>query len=70
MGVYLKDAQINHDNNLRLQYLAGLGLNLYQSDPIYVDILTGATRFPEELFTGTPETMQALREAVRKQQGR
>ena len=27
---WLKDAQINRDRNLRLQYLAGLGLNLYQ----------------------------------------
>ena len=70
MGGYLKDAQINHDNNLRLQYLAGLGLNLYQSDPIYQDIVTYAGRFPDNLFTGTPETMQALRDAIRRQQGR
>src|SRR5213596_1540022 len=28
LQVWLKDAQINHDKNLRLQYLAGLGLNL------------------------------------------
>src|SRR5204863_9703380 len=35
MQGWLKGAQINHDSNLRLQYLAGLGLNLYQSDGIY-----------------------------------
>src|SRR5262249_30733685 len=32
---WLQNAQINHDRNLRLQYLAGLGLNLYQADTIY-----------------------------------
>ena len=29
---WLADAMINRDRNLRLQYLAGLGLNLYQSE--------------------------------------
>jgi spermidine synthase len=70
MGGYTKDAMINHDKNLRLQYLAGLGLNLYQSDPIYQDILSHAGRFPEELFTGTPETIQQLRDAIRRTHGR
>ena len=27
LGPWLKDAQINHDNDLRLQYLAGLSFN-------------------------------------------
>lgn len=70
MGGYTKDAMINHDNNLRLQYLAGMGLNLYQSDPIYQDIVSHASKFPDNLFTGTPETIEALKEAIRKQQGR
>src|SRR5688572_16536525 len=39
MKAYLADAQINRDRDLRLQYLAGLGLNLYQSGPIYAEIL-------------------------------
>jgi spermidine synthase len=70
MGGYLQDAMINRDSNLRLQYLAGMGLNLYQSDPIYQDLVTYAGRFPDNLFTGRPETMDALRDAVRRQQGR
>ena len=70
MGGYTKDAMINHDSNLRLQYLAGMGMNLYQSDPIYQDIVTYAGRFPSNLFVGTPETIQALAAAIRKQQGR
>jgi spermidine synthase len=35
---WTKNAQINRDRNLRLQYLAGRGLNLYQADVIYNDM--------------------------------
>jgi spermidine synthase len=63
MKEYLKDAPINHDRDLRLQFLAGLGLNLYQSDLIYSDILR-YKRFPEGLFSGSEATMRQLREAI------
>ncbi|MEO5742683.1 MAG: fused MFS/spermidine synthase [Vicinamibacterales bacterium] len=63
MKAYLADAQINRDRDLRLQYLAGLGLNLYQSGPIYADILRHK-KYPEGLFSGSPETMQKLRDAI------
>ena len=63
MKAYLADAQINRDRDLRLQYLAGLGLNLYQSGPIYAEILRHK-RYPDGLFSGAPETMQRLREAI------
>jgi spermidine synthase len=63
MKEYLADAPINHDRDLRLQYLAGLGLNLYQSDAIYTDILR-YKRFPEGLFSGSEATMRQLREAI------
>ena len=69
LTAWLKDVQINHDRNLRLQYLAGMGLNLYQSGPIYSEMLANA-RFPENLFTGSPATMQAIRDAVQRAQGR
>ena len=46
LKAYTADAQINHDRDLRLQYLAGLGLNLNQSGPIYADILRHK-RYPE-----------------------
>jgi spermidine synthase len=67
---WLSDAIINRDRNLRLQYLAGLGLNLYQSDVIYADMLRHAGRFPDELFTGSEATINALRMAIRMEQGR
>jgi hypothetical protein len=69
IGPWLADAAINRDRNLRLQYLAGLGLNLYQSDLIYSDMLN-YRKYPDGLFTGTPETLQNLRQAIQRMQGR
>jgi spermidine synthase len=63
MKAYLSDAEINRDRNLRLQYLAGLGLNLYESGPIYAEILRHK-RFPEGLFSGSEATMSQLRQAI------
>jgi len=63
LKAYTADAQINHDRDLRLQYLAGLGLNLYQSGPIYADILRHK-KYPDGLFSGSPETLQKLRDAI------
>ena len=56
---WLKDAPINRDRNLRLQYLAGLGLNLYQSGPIYAEMLAHR-QMPQNLFVGS----DALKNAV------
>jgi spermidine synthase len=66
---WLADAKINRDRDLRLQFLAGLGLNLYQSDVIYSGMLAYARRFPDELFVASPETMNALRAGIRREQG-
>jgi spermidine synthase len=57
---WLQDAQINRDRNLRLQYLAGLGLDLYKQDAIYQEFVK-FRRFPDTLFTGSPERLNALR---------
>ena len=67
---WLADAVINRDRNLKLQFFAGLGLNLYQSDTIYSGMLQHATRFPDELFVASPETMNALRAGIQREQGR
>ncbi|MDQ3069785.1 MAG: fused MFS/spermidine synthase [Acidobacteriota bacterium] len=69
LAPWLQDAQLNRDRNLRLQYLAGMGLNLYQSDPIYQDMARYAG-YPEQLFAGSPETLARLRDAVRRVRGR
>ena len=63
MQNWLSDAIINTDRNLKLQYLAGLGLNLYQSDAIYKAMSRDA-KYPETLFQGSPETLAALRARI------
>jgi spermidine synthase len=68
MADWLKDASINTDRNLRLQYLAGLGLNLYQSDAIYRNMIK-QSRYPENLFEGSAETLQTLRARIQQSLG-
>ncbi len=67
MAPYLADAQINTDRNLRLQYLAGAGVNAYEQAKIYEGILQ-ARRYKPNLFTGRPETVSALWQAVMARQ--
>jgi spermidine synthase len=62
---WLKDASINRDRNLRLQYLAGLGLNLYQGGPIY-DQMLAYRRFPDKLFIGSDALKSSLWEAIQR----
>jgi len=69
LAPWLKDAAINRDRNLRLQYLAGMGLNLYQSGPIYAEMLNHA-RYPEQMFSGSEATLTALRDGIRRLSGR
>jgi spermidine synthase len=63
MGEWLRGAQINLDRNLRLQYLAGLGLNMNRGDEIYRHMSAGR-RYPEELFTGSAATLESLRAKI------
>jgi spermidine synthase len=69
MGGWLAGAQINTDRNLRLQYLAGLGLNQYRAAEIYRN-MSAESRYPEGLFTGSEQTMQELRQAIERAHGR
>jgi spermidine synthase len=68
MGDYLRDAPINYDRNLRLQYLAGLGLNQRAAASIYSDI-TRSRRYPEGLFVGSQSDLDRLRTLVGSWQG-
>jgi spermidine synthase len=63
MANWLKDAIINTDRNLKLQYLAGQGLNYYRSDPIYKAMIR-ESRYPEGLFVGSQATLDDLRARV------
>jgi spermidine synthase len=69
LAPWLADAAINRDRNLRLQYLAGMGMNLYQSGPIYAEMIAHS-RYPENMFTGSPATLAAVREGIERARGR
>jgi spermidine synthase len=60
LKVWMKEAQINRDRNLRLQYLAGLGLNTNAAGLIYDQMLSPA-KFPNNLVTGIPESVAGMR---------
>lgn len=60
---WMKNAQINRDRNLRLQYLAGLWLNSYIATAILDDILR-YYRFPDEVFVGSDERVQAMKQSL------
>jgi spermidine synthase len=59
LAPWLAGAEINRDRNLRLQYLAGLGLNTYEQAAIYRQMLS-YRRPPVDLFEGSEEQLQAL----------
>ena len=65
MATWLRDAAINTDRNLRLQYLAGLGLNLYESASIYRNMIE-ESQYPERLFTGSERTLSELRSYIER----
>jgi len=60
---WLRDAQINTDRNLRLQYLAGMWLNSYVGSEIRADIHR-CYKFPDRLFLGSPERLELLKRAI------
>jgi spermidine synthase len=56
---WLVRAQINRDRSLRLQYLAGMALNVNDEAGIYREILQ-YRQFPVNLITGSRENLEAL----------
>ncbi len=59
LAPWLQGALINHDRDLRLQYLAGLALNHAEEDTIYREMLIYWTR-PTSLFRGSAPQLEAL----------
>ena len=64
---WLQGAVINRDRNLRLQYLAGMGLNVYEADAIYASMLEYG-KPPTDLFVGSDATMKALLDGIDRAQ--
>lgn len=59
LAPWLKGAEINRDGDLRLQYLAGWGINSQLEDDIYRQMLS-YRRSPLKLFEGSTEHIQSL----------
>ena len=62
---WLADAQINRDRNLRLQYLAGMGLNRFDGGLILDQILS-YFKYPDDLFISSPEFRTQLDQAMQR----
>jgi spermidine synthase len=61
---YFAGAQINDDMNLRLQYLAGLGVNSMAFQKVFADV-SSYRKFPTDLFVGSEGRIDALRTLLR-----
>jgi spermidine synthase len=60
---WMRNAQLNRDRNLRLQYLAGMWFNSYLSTTIFQNIIS-YYRFPGDIFTGSGESIARLQQAL------
>jgi spermidine synthase len=69
MKPWTADAQINRDRNLRLQYLAGRGLNLYRAEAIYAEMLPHAKE-PGDIFEGSDHLKNELLQKIHAAWGR
>jgi spermidine synthase len=67
LAPWLEDAEINRDDNLRLQFLAGFGMNVDQRKEIYRGMLA-LRHYPGDLFTGSPARLEVLRIALSAQE--
>ncbi|MFC2056979.1 fused MFS/spermidine synthase [Chloroflexota bacterium] len=67
---WLQGATINRDYNLRLQYLAGLGLNSNEAYYIYNDMVAYGPKLPEEMFTGSAALLDTLAKTIKNGQFR
>jgi spermidine synthase len=61
---WLAGASLNRDGDLRLQYLAGLGIDVDRPEVIYADLVRHR-RAPRNLFTGAPDSVTRLFSAMR-----
>jgi len=60
---WLKGTTINTDRNLRLQYLAGMGVNVDALSQIQFELMQ-ARQMPPGLFVASPKTLAELRTAI------
>jgi spermidine synthase len=63
LGPWIQGAALNRDKDLRLQYLAGWGINSRLEGELYRQMMS-YVRPPEGLFEGSPQLMQTLMGAL------
>ena len=64
LRAYLAGAEINDDMNLRLQYLAGLGVNSMAFQKVFAEVLS-YRKFPSDFFHGSDARLDVLRTLLR-----
>jgi spermidine synthase len=64
LQAWLAGAVINRDRNLRLQYLAGLGLNEKGEALIFNHMLASGPQFSPEVFQGSGSLTEYLKRAI------
>jgi hypothetical protein len=64
LGPWLAGAPRNTDRNLRLQYLAGQGLNVFSADAIFSALASQDPGVAARTFTGTPAQLEELRQRL------
>lgn len=60
---FLAGVEISNDLNMRLQYLAGIGLNSVLGPQVYREILS-YRRFPQDLLMGSGSEFDSVQEAI------
>jgi spermidine synthase len=63
LAPWLEGADLNRDGDLRLQYLAGWGINSSLEDVIYRK-MASYRQLPRNIFTGSPEHVQNVLNAI------
>jgi spermidine synthase len=64
LGEWVKGAALNNDRDLKLQYMAGWGINSQAENEIYIDMMK-FRKMPKDMFFGSPERVSALLAAIR-----
>jgi spermidine synthase len=62
---WLENTELNRDRNLRLQYLAGLRLNMNRSGAIFNEMIR-YRKFPEKILVGTGWRSRAVQAALER----
>ncbi|HMB73007.1 MAG TPA: SAM-dependent methyltransferase, partial [Gammaproteobacteria bacterium] len=70
LAAWLDGADVSTDRNLRLQYLAGEGLNRNYADAIHTRMTAAGRIAAGDYFVGSPARMRALEQIVQARQGR